>query len=65
MPEVSLLALANELLLSIAESLDSERSISAFARTNRGLYLLLNDFLYKHNVTKGGSSALWWAARCG
>ncbi|KAH9210647.1 hypothetical protein DL95DRAFT_393272 [Leptodontidium sp. 2 PMI_412] len=65
MPEVSLLAVANELLLSIAYSLDSERSISAFARTNRGLYLLLNDFLYKHNVINGESSALWWAARCG
>jgi ankyrin repeat protein len=65
MPEVSLLALANELLLSIARSLDSERSINAFARTNRRLYLLLNDFLYKHNVIEGKSSALWWAARCG
>jgi hypothetical protein len=50
--------LANELLLSIADSLNSERSINAFARTNRRLYLLLNDFLYKHNITKGESSAL-------
>jgi hypothetical protein len=62
---VSLLALANELLLSIADSLDSERSINAIARTNRRLYLLLNDYLYKHNVIKGESSALWWAAKCG
>jgi hypothetical protein len=58
MPQASLLVLANELLLSIADSLNSERSINAFARTNRRLYLLLNDFLYKHNVTKGESSAL-------
>jgi hypothetical protein len=62
---VSLLGLANELLLSIAESLDSERSINAIARTNRRLYLLLNDYLYKYNVIKGESSALWWAAKCG
>jgi ankyrin repeat protein len=62
---VSLLALANELLLLIANSLDSERSINAVARTNRRLYHLLNDYLYKHNVIKGGSSALWWAAKCG
>ena len=61
----SLLALANELLLSIADSLDSERSINAIARTNRRLYLLLNDYLYRHNVIKGESSALWWAAKCG
>jgi hypothetical protein len=60
---VSLLALANELLLSIAGSLDSERSINAFARTNRCLYLLLNDYLYKHNVIKGESSALSAALR--
>jgi hypothetical protein len=65
MPEVSLLTLANELLLTIDHSLVSERSINAFARTNRRLYLLLNDFLYKHNVIEGKSSALWWAARCG
>ena len=44
---VSLLGLANELLLSIADSLDSERSINSIARTNRRLYLLLNDYLYK------------------
>jgi Ankyrin repeats (3 copies) len=62
---VSLLALVNELLLSIADFLDSERSINALARTNRRLYLLLNDYLYKHNVIKGESSALCWAAKCG
>jgi hypothetical protein len=61
----SLLALANELLLSIADSLQSERSINAFARTNRRLYLLINDFLYKHNVTKSESSALLSAAITG
>jgi hypothetical protein len=56
---VSLLALVNELLLSIADFLDSERSINALARTNRRLYLLLNDYLYKHNAIEGESSALY------
>lgn len=62
---MSLLALVNELLLSITDFLDSERSINALVRTNRRLYLLLNDYLYRHNVIKGESSALWWAAKCG
>ena len=61
----SLPVLANELLLSIADCLDSERSINAIARTNRRLYLLLNDYLYRHNVIKSESSALWWAAQRG
>lgn len=58
MPKVSLLTLANELLFSIAYSFNSERSINAFTRTNRRLYLFLNDFLYKHNVIEGKSLAL-------
>ena len=49
---VSLLVLANELLLSIVDSLDSERSIHAIARTD----------LYKHNAMKGENPALRWAA---
>jgi hypothetical protein len=61
----SLLALANELLLSIADSLQSERSINAFARTNRRPYLVINDYLYRHNAIEGESSALWWAAITG
>jgi hypothetical protein len=58
MPKVSLLALVNKLLLLITNSLDSKRNINAFAYTNRRLYLLLNDFLYKYNVIKEESSAL-------
>ena len=57
----SLLALANELLLSIANSQSSERSINTFAPTNRRLYLVIKDYLYKNNDIKGESSALWWA----
>jgi hypothetical protein len=58
LPDVPLLALVNELLLLIADSLNSKHSINAFTRINRRLYLLLNDILYKHNVIKGESSAL-------
>jgi hypothetical protein len=58
MPDVSLLALANELLLSITNFLNSKYSINAFAYTNRRLYLFLNDFLYKYNIIEGKSSAL-------
>ena len=61
----SLSDLPNELLLSIASSLESESSLNALARTNRCLYLSLNDYLYKHNAVYGRSSALTWAARHG
>src|SRR5205814_8524186 len=55
----------NELLLCISENLESERDINAFTRTNRGLYYLLNAYLYRHNVQKFGGSALLWAAEHG
>ncbi|KAF1947364.1 ankyrin, partial [Clathrospora elynae] len=57
--------LANELLLSIAEKLSSERDINAFAQTDRRLYRLLNKYLYRHNVQHGESSALLWASEQG
>ena len=60
-----LLDLANELLLCIAENLESERDINAFTRTSRYLYYLLNGYLYRHNVQKSNSSALLWAATRG
>ena len=54
----SLLCLGNDVLLLIADSLESERSIDALVCTNRRLYLLLNDFLYKHNIIESKSSVL-------
>src|SRR5438270_437811 len=42
------------------------RDINAFTRTNRQLYFVLNDYLYRHNVRKfGGGSALLYAAEHG
>src|SRR5438552_5895155 len=64
--EMPLLDIANELLLCISENLESESDINAFTRTNRQLYFVLNDYLYRHNVQKfGGGSALLWAAKHG
>jgi ankyrin repeat protein len=59
----SLLCLGNDVLLLIADCLDSEHSINALVCTNRGLYLLLNNYLYRYNVVNAKSSALHWAAR--
>ena len=58
-------AFSNELFLAIAEQLQSERDLSAFARTNLRLYNLLNDYLYRHNILHNGCSAMIWAARTG
>jgi hypothetical protein len=46
-----LLDLANELLHCISENLELERDINAIAQTNRRLYRLLNNYLYRYNVT--------------
>jgi ankyrin repeat protein len=58
----SLPCLGNDVLLLIADCLESERSINALVRTNRRLYLLLNSYLYRYNVVNAKSSALHWAA---
>ena len=47
---MALLKLANELLLSIAEALESEIDINAFAQLNRRYILLLNPYLYRYNM---------------
>jgi len=53
---ISLLGLANEILLAMAEQLELERHINAFSRTNH---------LYRYNVQRSGNSALFWAATNG
>lgn len=62
---MALLELANELLLSIAEVLGSERDINAFAQLNRRCFQLLNPHLYWYNVQQNRSQALFWAAKRG
>ena len=60
---MSLLRLANELLLCILKHLELEGDINAFSQTNRRLHNLLNTYLYRHNVQRLGGSGLRWAAR--
>src|SRR5947208_1354231 len=57
--------LANELLLSVAETFNRLSDLNAFARTSQRLYFLLNSYLYRIDVQQGGSSALLWAAEHG
>jgi hypothetical protein len=47
---MSLLALPNELLLLIAEHVQTEKKLYFFLRANRRLYNLLLEYLYQHNV---------------
>ena len=58
---MALLDLPNEILLSLARSLD-EKDINNLVRTNRRLYHTLNQYLYTHNVNYFGGMALLWAA---
>ena len=60
-----LLDLPNELLASIAEHLSSEKDINAFAQSNRRIYSLLIDQLYRFNILRFSCSALPWAAERG
>ncbi|KAH8652993.1 hypothetical protein BGZ61DRAFT_468199 [Ilyonectria robusta] len=62
---MSMLDLANKLLLYITQNLELGRDMNAFARTNRPLHSLLNPYLYWHNIQLFGSSALLWAAEHG
>lgn len=62
---MTLLLLANEILLSISEALGSEKDINALAQVNRRCFQLLDPHLYRYNVRNNGSSALFWAAKRG
>ncbi|KAL3460940.1 ankyrin repeat-containing domain protein [Aspergillus heterothallicus] len=57
--------LPNDILLLIAEAIDSERDLAALTQTSRYLHTLLCDLLYKTNIRHSHSSALFWAARTG
>ncbi|MBE3041707.1 ankyrin repeat domain-containing protein [Candidatus Bathyarchaeota archaeon] len=57
--------LPNELLIVIAENINSDQDINALARTNRRFFTLLDPVLYQHNETHSPGSALLWAATWG
>lgn len=60
---MSLLSLANELLLSIAEGLDDARDTAVFLRVNCRLAILLTPLLRKFMVQKEhAKGVLFWAA---
>jgi ankyrin repeat protein len=60
-----LIDLANELILFVAENLSTLSDLNGFAQTSKRLYFLLNDYLYRIDVQRDGSSALLWAAEHG
>jgi hypothetical protein len=60
---MSILKLPSELLMSIAESLES-RDLNALLRCHSYLYKALNDYLYRLNV-QHDAPALYWAASSG
>ncbi|KAG5982843.1 hypothetical protein E4U55_001250 [Claviceps digitariae] len=62
---MSLLSMANELLLNTVQFLDSERDIDALARCNKRLYGLLIAHLYLFNVRHSDAYGLIWAAEEG
>lgn len=51
-----LLNLPDEILLIIGEHLPSENDLNSFHQTNRRLYQVLNDYLYRSNALR----ALFW-----
>ena len=60
-----MLQLPNELILEIAELLDTQTSLNHLAQVNRYLYNLLNPYLYSENGRAFRSTALLWAAQHG
>ncbi|KAF7623159.1 hypothetical protein AFLA_010468 [Aspergillus flavus NRRL3357] len=62
---MSLLRLPCELLLVVAEFLETEEDINALSQVNRVLHAVINPYLYRFNAWNSESSALVWAAAHG
>lgn len=60
-----ILDFAPEIVLCIAECLDTDGDVAALVRTNRRLHHLLDPYLYRRNAQSSASSALLWAAKNG
>lgn len=52
------LSLTDELVEIIVDGLESERDISAFARTSNRFYCILDPLLYRRNIQQSAGSAL-------
>ncbi|KAJ5975356.1 hypothetical protein N7481_009063 [Penicillium waksmanii] len=59
------LNLPNELLVAIAENLQSMKEINAFARTNRHCHTHLNRHLYRSSISRTDNYGLHWATERG
>ncbi|KAL4736625.1 ankyrin repeat-containing domain protein [Aspergillus similis] len=59
------LDLPDELLLLVGEVISLQRDLSSLTKTNRRLYCLLSDLLFRNNMQDSNSSALVYAAQHG
>ncbi|RAL07967.1 uncharacterized protein BO97DRAFT_327451, partial [Aspergillus homomorphus CBS 101889] len=57
--------LPQELVLMVAEYLETERDFNSLVRTSKESHDILNHHLYRHNSKHHNSSALHWAAEHG
>ncbi|KAE8153764.1 ankyrin repeat-containing domain protein [Aspergillus avenaceus] len=57
--------LPNEIILQIADQIDSEKDVLLLARLDRRLYGTVIDYLYRRNARDSHASALLWAAKHG
>ncbi|KAL9624609.1 MAG: hypothetical protein Q9160_001274 [Pyrenula sp. 1 TL-2023] len=62
---MALLKLPNEIILEIAEHLQTLQDIASLNTVNRRFFSLLNDYLYRYDITRRGCRALFWAAKHG
>ncbi|KAL3443327.1 ankyrin repeat-containing domain protein [Aspergillus insuetus] len=59
---MGLLDIPNELVLSVAEFIDSQTDLSHLSQANSQLYHTLENHRYAYNVKHDSCSALFWAA---
>ncbi|KAJ5979093.1 hypothetical protein N7501_002435 [Penicillium viridicatum] len=62
MPERILTDLPREIFWLIVKNLECEKDINAVTQVNRGLYNLLNPYLYRINVDYRYNPAIAWGA---
>ncbi|EEH22072.2 hypothetical protein PABG_04283 [Paracoccidioides brasiliensis Pb03] len=60
---VELASLPTEVILYVAEQLQSQKAINWFSQTNRRFHCILDPYLYRFNAKHRRASALRWAAR--
>lgn len=61
--QTTFLDLPNELVLEVANHVDSQAQLSRMSRTSRRLHQILTSELLRLNIRDDGSSAALWAFR--